>query len=123
MPESSSTRTSRIWHAAARWTTKQSEHRTDARCPKVGAAGLTKTPGNLAGVAYCPKVSGSIARHDPQPRAPPNFARRLQQLLFALCTLLRMVEENTENCESSQGGNPCNGEPPLVLELLALPAA
>ena len=44
------------------WTTKQSKHRTDALCLKVGAAGLTKTPGNLASVAYCPKISGSMLK-------------------------------------------------------------
>ena len=66
-------------------------------------------------------VHVEIARHDPQPRAPPNFsAQRLQQLLVPLCPLLCMKEVVTENYESPHDGQTYHGEPPLVcLKLFA----
>ena len=73
-----------------------------------------------------PRFHVDVARDDPQTRTSLSSpTKRFQQLLVALCPLLRVVDVNTEHREPPlHDGHPRNGEPPLMrLQVLALPTA
>ena len=80
----------------------------------------------LCGCRELPKDFGlhvEVTRQNPQSCTSPYLlAGRLQYLLVSLRPLLCVVEVNTEDCKSSHDKDPCHREPPLVLELFALPA-